>query len=154
MLVSLLLLFSFPAISDSLQTHGLQHASPLCPSPSPEVCPSSCPLHRWCHPAIPLLVSWSHYSAQMPCKLWLCSSVWEDQTTRYPLHGHFWNPWTDHFWLTSLLRDAQISDSRQHSKSAWKNILKNEPQCNIMYCHWHYKKKKKKYREGYKWFKT
>ena len=24
---------------------------PLCPSPSPEVCPSSC-LHRWCHPAI------------------------------------------------------------------------------------------------------
>ena len=23
-----------------------------CPSPSPEVCPSSCPLSRWCHPAI------------------------------------------------------------------------------------------------------
>ena len=22
------------------------------PSPSPGVCPSSCPLHRWCHPAI------------------------------------------------------------------------------------------------------
>ena len=22
------------------------------PSPSPEVCPSSCPLSRWCHPAI------------------------------------------------------------------------------------------------------
>ena len=27
-------------------------ARPPCPSPSPEVCPSSCPLHRWCHPAI------------------------------------------------------------------------------------------------------
>ena len=25
---------------------------PLCPSPSPEVCPSSCPLHQWCYPAI------------------------------------------------------------------------------------------------------
>ena len=25
---------------------------PLCPSPPPEVCPSSCPLHWWCHPAI------------------------------------------------------------------------------------------------------
>ena len=33
-------------------THGQQHTRLLCPSPSPKVCPSSCPLHRWCHPAI------------------------------------------------------------------------------------------------------
>ena len=33
----------------SLQPHGQQHARPLCPSPSPKVCPSSCPLHWWCH---------------------------------------------------------------------------------------------------------
>ena len=46
------MLFSCPIVSDSLQPHGLQHARPPCPSPSPEVCPSSCPLHRWCHPAI------------------------------------------------------------------------------------------------------
>ena len=39
-------------MSDSLQPHGLQHTRPPCPSPSPEVCPRSCPLHRWCHPAI------------------------------------------------------------------------------------------------------
>ena len=32
--------------------HGLQHARSPCPSPYPEVCPSSCALHRWCHPAI------------------------------------------------------------------------------------------------------
>ena len=25
---------------------------PPCPSPSPRVCPSSCPLPQWCHPAI------------------------------------------------------------------------------------------------------
>ena len=31
---------------------GPQHARLPCPSPSPEVCPKSCPLHRWCHPAI------------------------------------------------------------------------------------------------------
>ena len=37
---------------DSLQPHWLQHSRPPCPSPSPEVCPSSCPLHQWCHPAI------------------------------------------------------------------------------------------------------
>ena len=39
-------------MSDSLGPHGLQHVRPPCPSPSPKVCPSSCPLHQWCHPAI------------------------------------------------------------------------------------------------------
>ena len=39
-------------MSKSLQPHGLQHATlPYC-SPSPGVCPSSCPLHQWCHPTI------------------------------------------------------------------------------------------------------
>ena len=48
------MLFSCPdtIMSEFLRHHGLQHTRPLCPSPSPEVCPSSCPLHRWCHPAI------------------------------------------------------------------------------------------------------
>ena len=36
----------------SLRFHGLQHAWPPCSSTSPGVCPSSCPLHQWCHPAI------------------------------------------------------------------------------------------------------
>ena len=49
---TLLLVFSHPVMSNSLWPHGLQHSRPPCPSPSPEVCPSSCPLHQWCHPAI------------------------------------------------------------------------------------------------------
>ena len=32
--------------------HGLQHARPACPSPSPGICPSSCPLNQWYYPAI------------------------------------------------------------------------------------------------------
>ena len=48
----LLLLFSSPLVSDSLGPHGLQQARPPCPSPSPKVCPSSCPLHWWYHPGI------------------------------------------------------------------------------------------------------
>ena len=48
----LLFLFSHPVMSNSLQPHGLQHARPSCPSPSPRVCPSSCPFHQWCHPAV------------------------------------------------------------------------------------------------------
>ena len=32
--------------------HGQQHTTPPCPSISHKVCPSSCPLHWWFHPAI------------------------------------------------------------------------------------------------------
>ena len=43
--------FSHPVMSNSV-TRGLQHTRLPCPSPSPKLCPSSYPLHRWCHPAI------------------------------------------------------------------------------------------------------
>ena len=49
---AMLLSFSCPVMSNILQPHGLQHTRPPCPSPSPKVCPSSCPLHRRCHLAI------------------------------------------------------------------------------------------------------
>ena len=39
-------------MTDSLQPHGLQHARPPCPSPTPETCWNSCPWSRWCHPTI------------------------------------------------------------------------------------------------------
>ena len=39
-------------MSNSLQHHGLQHARPPCPSPTPGVYSNSCPLSRWCHPTI------------------------------------------------------------------------------------------------------
>ena len=39
-------------MSDSLRPHGLQHARPPCPSPSPGACSNSRPLSQWCHPTI------------------------------------------------------------------------------------------------------
>ena len=39
-------------MSDSLQPHGLQHARPPCPSPTPGACSNSCPSRWWCHPTI------------------------------------------------------------------------------------------------------
>ena len=39
-------------MSDSLRSHGPQHARPPCPSPTPRAHQNSCPLSRWCHPAI------------------------------------------------------------------------------------------------------
>ena len=44
--------FSSSVVSDSLQTHELQHTRPACPSPTPGVYPNSYPLSWWCHPTI------------------------------------------------------------------------------------------------------
>ena len=44
--------FSLSVVSNSLQPHGLQHARPPCPSPTPGVYSNSCPLSQWCHPTI------------------------------------------------------------------------------------------------------
>ena len=44
--------FSCRVVSDSLWPHGLQHARPPCPSPTPRVDSNSCPLSWWCHPTI------------------------------------------------------------------------------------------------------
>ena len=44
--------FSPSVVSDSLWPHGLQHARPPCPSPTPRVYSNSCTLKQWCHPSI------------------------------------------------------------------------------------------------------
>ena len=43
---------SCSVMSDSLRSHGLQHARPPCPSPAPGVYSNSCPSSQWCHPTI------------------------------------------------------------------------------------------------------
>ena len=44
--------FSHSVMSDSLWPHGLQHARPPCPSPTPEAYSNSRPSSQWCHPTI------------------------------------------------------------------------------------------------------
>ena len=39
-------------VCNSLRPRGLQHTRLPCPSPTPRDCLNSCPLSRWCHPAI------------------------------------------------------------------------------------------------------
>ena len=43
---------SLAASSDSLWPHGVQHARPPCPSPTPRVYSNSCPSSQWCYPTI------------------------------------------------------------------------------------------------------
>ena len=51
-----MLSFSHSVVSDSLQTHGLQHPRLSCPLPTPRIYSHSCPLSQWWHPTISPLV--------------------------------------------------------------------------------------------------
>ena len=44
--------FRCSVMSNSLWPHGLQHAGPPCPSPTPGVNSNSCPSSQWCQPTI------------------------------------------------------------------------------------------------------
>ena len=44
--------FSRSVVSDSLWPHESQYTRPPCPTSTPGVHSDSCPLSRWCHPAI------------------------------------------------------------------------------------------------------
>ena len=44
--------FSCSVVPDSLWAHGLQHARPPCPSPTPRVYANLCSLSWWCHPTL------------------------------------------------------------------------------------------------------
>ena len=59
LMLSCILLFSHPVVSDSLQPHGLQHATLPCPSLSPGARSNSCSLSQWYHLILchPLLLS-------------------------------------------------------------------------------------------------
>ena len=63
----IILFFSHSVMSDSLWTHGLQHARLPCPSPSLRTCSNSCPLSQWCHPTIsPSVVPFSSCLQSFP----------------------------------------------------------------------------------------
>ena len=65
-LILLLLLFSRSVMSDSLQSHRLQHTR-LCPSPTPRAYSNSCPLSPCCHPTIsPSVVPFSSCLQSFP----------------------------------------------------------------------------------------
>ena len=77
--------FSRSDMSDSLRPHGLQHARPPCPSPTPGVYSNSCPSSRWCHPTISSsVVPFSACPQSLPASgLFLMSQLfaWGGQST-------------------------------------------------------------------------
>ena len=59
--------FSPWVVFNSLWPHGLHHARPPCPSPTPRVYSNSSPLSQWCHPpSHPLSVPFSSHLQSFP----------------------------------------------------------------------------------------
>ena len=79
--------FSRSVVSDSLWPHELQHARPLCPSPSPGFHLNSRPMSQWCHPAISSsVVPFSSCPQSLP------ASVFSNKSTldmRWPKYWSF-----------------------------------------------------------------
>ena len=106
--------FSRSVVSNSLRLHGLQHARPPCPSPTPRVYSNSCPLSQWWHPAISSSVfPFSSHLQSFPAsrsfqmsQLFTSGgqSIWVSASTSVlPMNIQDWSPlgWTGWIFLQS-----------------------------------------------------
>ena len=138
--------FSHSVVSDSLRPHESQHARPPCPSPSPRVHSDSCPLSRWCHPAISSLgilfsCPWSlPASDSFPMSQFF---AWGGQNAGvsvlasfHPKNTQGWSllGWTG--WI--ILRDSQESSPIPQFKSINSSALSllHSPTLTSIHDHW------------------
>ena len=128
-------------MSDSLWPHGLQHTRLPCPSQSPGVCSSSCPLSRWCHPTIsssvaPLLLLLSIFPSirvfsneSALCIRW--PKYWNFSFTIGPSNDYsglisFWINWLDFLAVQGTLKSLLQHHSWKHQFfSAPPSLLSN-----------------------------
>ena len=82
------LLFSRSVLSNSLQPHGLQHGRLPCPTLSPGVCSNSCPLSRWYHPTICLILC--HPVLLLP-SIFACIRVFSNESTLHIKWPKYWS---------------------------------------------------------------
>ena len=123
----------------TLQFHGLQHAMPSCPSPSPGVCPSSCPLDWWCHPTISSSVTLFSFclqsfpaSGSSPMSQLLASGGQSigALTSVFPMNIQGWFP----LRLTGLTRKRKMTKSLETLISGEGNDLSLYDNHTLVYC--------------------
>ena len=128
----LLLLFSRQVMSNSLKSHGQQHARPPCPSPSPRAFPSLCPLNWWCHSTISSSVTLFFYIQSFPasrsfpmCRLFASGgqsigafSLSDNLSNEYSWLISFKIEWLDLFAVQGTLKSSPTPQFRIISSSA------------------------------------
>ena len=98
--------FSHSVVSDCLRLHGLQHARPPCPSPTPGAYSNSCPLSLWYHPTISSSVV-PFFSCPQPFPAWVFSNE-SALHIRWPKYWSFSfniSPSNEHLGLISFRMD-------------------------------------------------
>ena len=116
--------FSRSVVSDSLRPRELQHTRPPRPSPTPGVHSNSCPLSRWCHPAIsssvvpfsscPQSLPASEYFPMSQLFTWGGQSTWVSASASFlPKKSQGWSPseWTGWISLQSKGLSRVISST-------------------------------------------
>ena len=120
----------------TLWPHGLQHAKLPCPSLSPGVCSNSCPLSRWCHPAISSSVVPSppapNPSQHQGLFQWV-NFAWGGQSTGVSALASFlpkksvgWSPSECAGWISLQSKGLSNSLLQHHSSNAsilWCSVL-------------------------------
>ena len=126
---------SCSVVSNSLQSHGLQHARPLCPSQTPRVYSNLCLLSQWFHPTISssVLPFFSHLqsfpvSGSFPTSQFFASGGQSigisASSSVLPVNIQDWFPsgWTGRT-LPESPRDSQKSSPTQQFKSINSSVL-------------------------------
>ena len=128
--------FSHSVVSNSLQPHGLQHARPPCPSPTPGVYSDSCLSSRWCHPAISSsVVPFSFCPQPLPALRYFPMSQlfeWGGQSigvsasaSVLPMNTQDWSPlgWTGCISLQSKGLSRVFSNTTEYFTLLISNLL-------------------------------
>ena len=120
--------FSRSVVSNSLWPHGLQHARPLCLSPTPRVYPNSCPLSRNAiQPSHPLLTLLLPPSILSSIRVFSNESVLQIRWTKYWSFSFNISPSKEYSGLISLRinwfdpcspRNSQESSPNHSSKTS------------------------------------
>ena len=129
--------FSHSDVSDSLRPHESQHARPPCPSPAPGVHLNSCPLSRWCHPAISSsVILFSSCPQSLPASgsfpmsqlfAWGGQSIGVSASASVlPMNTQDWSPseWTG--WISFQSKGTLKSLLQHHSSKAsilWRSAF-------------------------------
>ena len=141
--------FSHSVTSDSLRPHELQHTRPPCPSPTLRVYSNSCPLSRWCHPAISssvvpfsscsqsLLASGSFPMSQLSTSGGQSTGV-SASASVIPMNTQDWSPlgWTG--WISLQFRGLSRVFSTPQFKSINFLVLSflHSPTLTSIHDHW------------------
>ena len=126
--------FSHSVMSDSLWPHGLQHARPLCPSPTPGVYSNLCPLSQWCHPTISSsFIPFSSHLLSFPAPGSFPVSQFfasggqsigvSASASVFPMNIQDWFPLGRTGWISLQSRDSQESSPTPQFKSINSLVL-------------------------------